>query len=736
VDNKSIVSGNPLWSDNFIATQAVATNNLYANSIIDQTIGLNDSKSGKLSQSAINIADRYIWPNTCTNLSYNNSTCLNYANKTLTGLTWDISNLNLELNKNYIIKFNYQGSTNLLHPTTTTLISGQTTTPANQVSWVLGYNNLNSASSFVITTNNLVNPGLTDSFEDGLYIGSFNYSPALNQLYSNGNRVLYLSIIMGQNNLAATGNNLNIDNVSITACQNIRPDGTWCGDGIVQTNHGEICEAGVAYTPTSAYYSNINNQYGCSADTCRPTAGGYCGDSFLQPNYEYCDRSGRIPSVQTNQNNQYNCIMSGANRCATTSGGWCGNNYVDWNSGEICEYNTYVTPTPAASTWIFQYLCSNTSTCQTYGGYCGNNLVETTFGETFDCGNERKCCKRNGIRYTNCQRDNSFCGDGIENTCRNEYEECDYADYQAPAPEDSLDSIQYECSSTCKDQGGWCGNGFIESDYLEDCDYNDSQPNWNTTTQFCNSSCQIENIGLDNAIEWITVPGNSTYNTNDFEVMRYKPYVLGHSNLQSGELNCNATTNNCKITKATSTSNQLRSVYKEPFRANAQILCQSLGGHLINNSEWMTIARNIENQASNWTGGAVGSGKIKNGPDFNLSNGQIISEFSSNNGWEWIDTTILGRDNLPHGTTSPSDGLLEYDRLTHFGTLGQPALLPLNASWNSDQGYGKIYVGSGWSNSYSLLRAGNNSQGWKGFLNLSFNYENNPHYEASFRCVR
>ncbi|MEF2175797.1 MAG: prepilin-type N-terminal cleavage/methylation domain-containing protein [Candidatus Absconditabacteria bacterium] len=47
--------------------------------------------------------------------------------------------------------------------------------------------------------------------------------------------------------------------------------------------------------------------------------------------------------------------------------------------------------------------------------------------------------------------------------------------------------------------------------------------------------------------------------------------------------------------------------------------CESIGGHLITNNEWMTTARNIEKNPVNWSGGVVGINNIYNG----LSNGAL-----------------------------------------------------------------------------------------------------------------
>lgn len=50
-------------------------------------------------------------------------------------------------------------------------------------------------------------------------------------------------------------------------------------------------------------------------------------------------------------------------------------------------------------------------------------------------------------------------------------------------------------------------------------------------------------------------------------------------------------------------------------RDTAIPLCQALGAgfDLMTNAQWQTIARNIENVASNWSGGTPGNGEINHG---------------------------------------------------------------------------------------------------------------------------
>lgn len=114
---------------------------------------------------------------------------------------------------------------------------------------------------------------------------------------------------------------------------------------------------------------------------------------------------------------------------------------------------------------------------------------------------------------------------------------------------------------------------------------------------------------------------------------------------------------------------------------NAKTKCQDLGTnyHLITNEEWMTVARDIEATAINWSSGTVNSGAINSGHNDNsptaacdatlenvqgaactnagpagwdaqkrthtLSNGEEIWDISGNV-WEWTDMYLLnGRAN-------------------------------------------------------------------------------------------
>ncbi|MDD2478177.1 MAG: SUMF1/EgtB/PvdO family nonheme iron enzyme, partial [Candidatus ainarchaeum sp.] len=58
--------------------------------------------------------------------------------------------------------------------------------------------------------------------------------------------------------------------------------------------------------------------------------------------------------------------------------------------------------------------------------------------------------------------------------------------------------------------------------------------------------------------------------------------------------------------------------------------CESIGGHLITNNEWMTLARNIELVPSNWSGGVVGDGYIYSGHNDRTLGGALEASVDTN----------------------------------------------------------------------------------------------------------
>ena len=205
---------------------------------------------------------------------------------------------------------------------------------------------------------------------------------------------------------------------------------------------------------------------------------------------------------------------------------------------------------------------------------------------------------------------------------------------------------------------------------------------------------------------------------------------------------------------------------------DAKNACASLGSnyHLITNEERMTILRNLERVTTNWSGGAIGSGKLKSGntstvesgvsyngsdPDYGtsrnglaallLTNDQNIWDFSGNV-YEWADKNIQ-RKNEPEGVYDSNDETYigwnwfeyadgaTYDRyFSDRNGLYYKDLFLINNTYNSDQGTGRIYMYSDPDDTstiiYGFLFGGNWNYGtYAGPLALSLSYS--PSYRTT-----
>jgi len=254
---------------------------------------------------------------------------------------------------------------------------------------------------------------------------------------------------------------------------------------------------------------------------------------------------------------------------------------------------------------------------------------------------------------------------------------------------------------------------------------------------------------------YIRVPGNSLYQTKDFCVMKYE-----------------AKTGSATVAATTAAAG---TPVVEINQTDAITACSlnGAGYGLINNQEWMTIARDIEGQLSNWTTGTAASTEIGTGglyrghSDANpgnslaantddsqgyegtgdsgfsierrthtLSNGETIWDMSGNV-WEWASDTMLGKDQ-PTGS-SPGLELREYTAIANYGTLSYDLVRPSNPAWNSSQNMGQILSdGTSTNNTiYAFLRGG----GWNytsnaGVFALALDSTPTLSYNIiGFRCV-
>ncbi len=240
---------------------------------------------------------------------------------------------------------------------------------------------------------------------------------------------------------------------------------------------------------------------------------------------------------------------------------------------------------------------------------------------------------------------------------------------------------------------------------------------------------------------WIKVPGNSTYNTSNFWVMKYEAKydkVVNGRGDDASDASCPADSGDgldWRDSGCSDATKIISSAYGSPIvhvtHTQAVSACTSIGAHLITNDEWMTIARNAEQVASNWSSGSVGTGCLfrgnngtadscgYNGSDpekginrnskakLTLSNGEEIWDIAGN---VWEHARKDTSDTLVNDT--PTDGgavgwrWIEHTAITGYGDFSSNEIRPSDSSWNSTQGMGKVYTYNGAYANRVLLRGG------------------------------
>jgi len=289
---------------------------------------------------------------------------------------------------------------------------------------------------------------------------------------------------------------------------------------------------------------------------------------------------------------------------------------------------------------------------------------------------------------------------------------------------------------------------------------------------------------------WIKVPGNPTFGTSDFYVMKYAATC---SDTTGAVVNTPADGNgyNNNATNCTPANNrQISSLpgglpIVDISHTTAASYCQSIGAHLITNDEYMTIATNAANQSSNWTGGSVGSGGMYLGNANNaseypadandangyagetnktvtnpnderrtlfLSNGQVIWDLSGNV-WENVARSVNNVGDLTTAMALPacSNASASWEFCQHGNTTApyvsswssdvtQAQVAPPNISWNASQGIGMVqtYGTGGNQGTTAFARGGNwGDYGADGPFALSVwwgtDYADN---NVGFRCAR
>jgi prepilin-type N-terminal cleavage/methylation domain-containing protein len=250
---------------------------------------------------------------------------------------------------------------------------------------------------------------------------------------------------------------------------------------------------------------------------------------------------------------------------------------------------------------------------------------------------------------------------------------------------------------------------------------------------------------------FIVVPGSSTYSTSDFCVMKYEAKNV--SGVATSQASGAPWPNITQTAAATA----------------ASAACS--GCHLITDAEWLTIAQNVLNVSSNWSGNAVGNGYIYSGHNdssfagysaeadsndangyyltgkvapsnqrrtLTLSNGSVIWDLAGN-AWEWTSGTIAGGQQPGYSGESGfsfkewTDGsFLQYG----LPNMSMPSFTGIAGigSWNSAQGIGYVWSNHGDSSLEAYIRGGSWNDGHAGVLTVSFVVP--PTYAGDFLSFR
>ena len=281
---------------------------------------------------------------------------------------------------------------------------------------------------------------------------------------------------------------------------------------------------------------------------------------------------------------------------------------------------------------------------------------------------------------------------------------------------------------------------------------------------------------------WVEVPGNSDFYAGDYDgnflMMKYNakawdtqadpPTVVADGG--AGSAGGWAGTNSQTRYQAISTHQGrpwVNIAQNHGTNFDAREACAdaySLAGlpenstHLINNNEWMTIARNVTDVASNWTGGSVGSGQLPRGHSDNSPANSLEASSNDTEAWHGMTGANFGRD-YNKRTLTLSNGSVVWDLAGNvWDWTDDIQSVAINTTtgwveWNhanvaegaidlygppdgylSAQGMGQIYGGV---LSNAFLRGGNwNKSSNAGVFALSLSSApSNQYSNGGFRCA-
>jgi len=289
---------------------------------------------------------------------------------------------------------------------------------------------------------------------------------------------------------------------------------------------------------------------------------------------------------------------------------------------------------------------------------------------------------------------------------------------------------------------------------------------------------------------WVRVPGSGTFGTSDFWAMKYEAKCVANSSPNTGLTSPDSGYNTYSDSGTPCTAGNSRTVASlqsgypiaNISHNTAKTYCASLGSgfHLLTNEEYMTIARDAEQQIANWNGGVVGTSYLFSGHNDNspavalqastdgdpyygtlntspsnqkrtltLSNGNVIWDLAGNV-WEHVQRTSSDTVTalaLPACSDSVAGwGWCQYGNSTlpyvssWTGDVAQSYVGPSNTSWNFTQGMGQVYTyKNGTSQGTTVLRrggywgCGSNAGVFASHLDWDAGYTS---IDGGFRCAK
>lgn len=233
-------------------------------------------------------------------------------------------------------------------------------------------------------------------------------------------------------------------------------------------------------------------------------------------------------------------------------------------------------------------------------------------------------------------------------------------------------------------------------------------------------SFNILNIGATENEKWVYIPANSGgMGLSGFYVMQFEAKAWQDSATQNGTIDPGEVDSDGLSVSPSSLPVSIAD--NGPWRSiqalDSATKCESIGTNyrLISNAEWMAIARDVENVASNWSGGSVGSGCLNqgntnavvsppscgyDGPDYSdsgtsrnafaihtLSSGDTIYDLAGNaeEFVDWDENT----SGFQIGPTACSENFTELPSMS-CGSLLDSDYNSSNGSYTSTQGMGTL----------------------------------------------